>query len=54
MLNEQKFMARIRDRYSVFAHFILCIVLKSGMHFTLRFIFEIFMSCIALISLNWL
>ncbi len=38
---------------SVFTHFILCIFLKSGMHLTLRFIFEILMSCIDLISLNW-
>ncbi len=34
-------------------HFV-CIFLKSGMHLTLRIIFEIFISCIDLISLNWL
>ncbi len=40
--------------WSVFTHFILCIFIKSGMHLTFRFIFEILMSCTDLISLNWL
>ncbi len=39
--------------WSLFAHFILCIFLKTGM-LTFRFIFEILMLCIDLISLNWL
>ncbi len=37
--------------WSVFTH-ILCIFLKSGMHLTLRFIFEMLMSCTDLSSLN--